>query len=451
MELDLFYRNIIDTLKKWTINPNRKPLILRGARQVGKTTAVHMFARDFDNYIYLNLENPEDADFFNKKMPVQELIAALFFSKKIQRDSGKTLIFIDEIQNSLNAVAMLRFFFEKAGDLYVIAAGSLLESLIGRHISFPVGRVEYLFMKPLNFEEYLNAIDEKESLELLKMIPFPEYAFTKLIKLFHDYTLIGGMPEIIQKYIETKDIITLNPFYQNLLITYMDDIEKYAKSDHMTRVLRHAIESVPFEAGKRIKFHGFGKSSYSSKEMGEALRTLEKAMLITLVYPTTSFELPLIPDYKKSPKLLFLDTGLINFYAGLQQYYFNLNDLGSFYQGIVAEHIVGQELDALFSSPLKKLFFWVREKKQSNAEVDFLLPFKNYLIPVEVKSGKSGSLKSLHQFINRSTYRYAIRIYSGKISKINTQTPEGKEYLLLNLPYFLTSRIFSYAEWLIED
>ena len=447
----MFFRTVLTELKKWSEKPDRKPLILRGARQVGKTTAVDIFAQEFNQYIYLNLEKPEDAHFFTENMPVEELIAAIFFSQNMEQGKGKSLLFIDEIQNSPEAVKMMRYFYESAKDLHVIAAGSLLETLIGRNISFPVGRVEYLFMNPLTFEEYLNATGEHEALKLLKEVPFPAYAHERMLKLFHIYTLIGGMPEIIKKYIERKDIVTLNPIFKNLLITYMDDVEKYARNDTVAKILRHAIQAAPYEAGKRIKFQGFGSSSYGSREMGEALKTLEKAMLITLIYPTTSIDPPLIPDYRKSPRLQFLDTGLINYFVGLQEYYFNLNDLSSFYQGILAEHIVGQELQAAFSRQLRNLSFWVREKKQSNAEVDFILPFKKYLIPIEVKSGKTGTLRSLHQFVNRVEHQYAVRLYSGRPEKTETVTPEKKKYTLLNLPYYLACNINAHLEWLVED
>ena len=185
--------------------------------------------------------------------------------------------------------------------------------------------------------------------------------------------------------------------------------------------------------------------------MGEALRTLERAMLIYLLYPSTSTEPPIIPDLKKSPRLQFLDTGLINYFVGLQEYFYKTQDLHSFYQGILAEHIVGQELLAINMSNPRKLSFWVREKKQSNAEVDFVVPFQQYVIPVKVKSGKTGTLRSLHQFVNRSNHPYAVRLYAGPLTKTSTKTPEGKAYTLLSLPYFLAGKIHDYMEWLIEE
>ena len=193
----MFDRTIVKELKKWVKKTNRKPLVLRGARQVGKTTAVEIFSKQFDQYIYLNLEILSDRKIFEMDYSVEELIQAIFFEKSKKKSRGKTLIFIDEIQNSPKAVSMLRYFYESAKDYFVIAAGSLLESLIDRQISFPVGRVEYLYMKPLTFDEYIAAAGDSSLLEVLDQIPCPDFAHEKLLKQFYKYTLIGGMPEVV--------------------------------------------------------------------------------------------------------------------------------------------------------------------------------------------------------------------------------------------------------------
>jgi hypothetical protein len=233
------------------------------------------------------------------------------------------------------------------------------------------------------------------------------------------------------------------------LTSYLDDADKYARNATMRQVLRHCIESIPFEAGKRIKFHGFGSSNYRSREVGEALRTIERAMLIYLIPPTTSLQLPLMADQKKSPKLQFIDTGLLNYFVGLQPMFFQYADLHSFYKGLIAEHVARQELIAQNVDDNKKILFWVREKKQTNAEVDILLPYKSYAIPIEVKSGKAGSLRSLHQFVNESIHPYAVRLHDGGFEITAARTPEGKSYRLLNLPYFLAGRIHDYLGLLI--
>lgn len=443
----MFNRNITTNLQNWAQNHDRKPLILRGARQVGKTTSVNLFAKNFDQYIYLMLENIEHRNMFDPEKSFDDILAAIFFHKNTARDPNKkTLIFIDEIQNSKTAIAMMRYFYENTKELFVIAAGSLLETLIEKEVSFPVGRVEYMFMHPLSFSEFLYAMNEQEALNILNTIPIPEFAHEKLLKLFHQYTLLGGMPEVIKNYVTNKDITTLNPIYQNLMLAYTDDVEKYTKNAHARDYIRHAIMQAPLEAGKRIKFHGFGSSNYGSREMGEALRTLEKAMLLYLIYPTTAILPPIIPNQKKSPKLQFLDTGLVNYTAGLQKYFFKLNDLNTFYQGSIAEHIVGQELLVTNFMAARKLNFWVREKAESNAELDFVIPFENYIIPIEVKAGKSGTLRSLHQFIDATNHTTGIRLSSNHFQVENLKTINGKDFTLLNIPYYLTYKIPNYLE-----
>ena len=448
----MFYRTIINELRNWASEKDRKPLILRGARQVGKKTAVEIFSRDFKQYVYLNLEKNEDAALFNRGLPIEDLIQAIYLTKNIVPSQRKTLIFIDEIQNSPQAIAYLRYFYESAKELYVIAAGSLFEVMIGDpKPAFPVGRVQYLYMYPLSFDEFLAATGEDQARKYYHTIPFPDFAFEKLLKLFHRYTLIGGMPEIIKNYIGKNDIAGLTYVYQGLLGAYLDDVSKYARNTTMVQVIRHAIESAPLEAGRRIKFQGFGNSNYRSREMGEALRILERAMLVYLLYPSTDTAPPVRPDLKKSPRLQFIDTGLINFFAGLQGYFFQMENLHSFYQGLLAEHIVGQELLAVEMKTQKKPSFWIREKKQSNAEIDYIVSYRHYVIPVEVKSGKTGTLRSLYQFMNRADHAFALRLYAAPIHRTKASLPDEKTYDLLSLPYFLAGKLHDYLTWLINE
>jgi len=447
----MFKRTLLKELKRWSENKNRKPLILRGARQVGKTTAVSMFADNFEQYIYFNLERTEDLRLFEQDYTIHELVEAIFFLSNKDRQQSDTLLFIDEIQNSSKAVAMLRYFYEELPDLYVIAAGSLLESILDQHISFPVGRVEYLRMHPLSFEEFLLAIGETQAEEMLERIPLPAFAHYKLLKLFHRYTLIGGMPEIVQLYAESKNLTQLRPVYESLIIAYMDDVEKYSSRDSQTPIIRHVIQSAFHEAGNRIKMAGFGQSGYSSKEITEAMQLLEKALLLLRIYPVTGTRLPLTPNMKKSPKLLFLDTGLVNYFSGLQTDIFGAKDLNTIYGGRIIEHLVGQELLASQHSILFKPNFWVREKKQSNAEVDFVLPHGNKIIPIEVKSGATGRLRSLHQFVDRADHHYAVRLYARGLKIETAATIAGKEYRLLSLPYFLGGKLTMYLDWFVEN
>jgi len=444
-------RKINEDLTEWTKKDNRKPLVLRGARQVGKTTAINIFSRQFKQYIYLNLELREDREIFEQDLSFHKLFEAIFFIKGADNNENSTLIFIDEIQNSPQAIASLRYFYESGRDLFVIGAGSLLEVYLHKeNISFPVGRVEFLYMHPLSFEEYLSAHPKQNILEIYKTIPIPEYAHNTILELFHEYTLIGGMPEICSEYLSSFNLKKLAVIYESLLISYIDDAGKYASNRNMYQIIRHIIETVPREAGNRIKYQGFGNTTYRSREVGEAFRILERSMLISLIHPATAFDFPLLPDKKKSPRLQFLDTGLLNYYSGIQKQLLNPKDLNSLFRGRISEHIVGQELFKNEVHSNNKPCFWVREKSGTSSEVDFLLESGKYPIPVEVKSGKTGRLRSLHFYMENSRQKYAIRLYSDRISRQNVKTTEGKEYTLLNLPYYLAGRLNEYADYFFQ-
>ena len=444
MATKVFNRTILKDLQAWKTSSQHKPLVLRGARQVGKTTVVKQFGQSFNTFVYLNLELPADSRLFDGQLSPESTLQRIFLEKKVQR-SGHTLLFIDEIQHSPAAVAMLRYFYEQFPDLYVISAGSLLEIMMDTHkISFPVGRVEYRYLFPMSFDEFLASMGEEDALNLLGTIPVPEWALNRLFELFHLYALIGGMPEVLDHYRNTPDVSALVPVFQGLLTAYTDDVSKYARNATEVTVIRQVIESAAYEAGKRIAFEHFGNSAFKSREVGNALRNLERAMLLYLRYPTTAIQPPLIPDLKRRPRLQMVDTGLLNYAAGLQAQYFGVQDLNALYKGILTEHIVAQELMATNSAFLKKPDFWVRELKQSQAEVDFLIPWKTALVPVEVKSGKTGTMRSLHSFIDSSGYTTAVRLYAGKPLWQSAKTPAGTPYRLLNLPYFLASRIQDY-------
>lgn len=437
----MFNRNITNELKKWAERPSRKPLILRGARQVGKTTAVDLFSKDFDQYIYLNLEKVEHRDIFEQQYPFTDLLTTLFIFAQKQRSGGKTLIFIDEIQNSPKAIALLRYFYEEANDLFVIAAGSLLESIMGKNISFPVGRVEYMALRPCSFREFLSATNNQQLLDMLEKPEVPGFLHSQLISWFKKYATIGGMPGVLNLYSQNADITALEPAYNSLIQSYSDDIEKYADSSAQVQYIRHIISYVFREAGTKITFEKFGNSPYRTREMKEAFVSLEKTMLVRLVYPCTSTELPLKPSLVRKPRLHVLDTGLVNHTNKIMgELVFN-EEISDTHRGLIAEHIVGQELLASNFSISNDLHFWVREKTDSSAEVDYILPYNGKIIPIEVKSGSIGKLRSLHQFMDQAPHKMAVRVWQGPYSVEKAKTIAGTEFTLLNLPFYLVHRI----------
>lgn len=444
-------RNIYAELVRWKTKKHRKPLILRGARQVGKTTLVKFFAKSYEKSIILNLENPKDCIFFEQIDSIKDLVEALFLSKNIKQDEVTTLLFIDEIQASSKAIRMLRYFYEEYPEIHVIAAGSLLEFALDKVSSFPVGRVEYLYLHPLNFIEFLRAIQRNQALEQVEQIPIAGFAHQSLLELYNKYLIIGGMPEIIKVYAEEESMLELADIYQSLWSSYQDDAQKYARNNTDKKVIQHIMTAAPYSIDKRIKLHHFGNSNYRSREVGEAFRSLAAAQLIYLIYPTTAMEAPLQSDLKKSPRLQFLDTGLLNYALNIQVGMIGLKDLSQSYKGAIVPHLVCQELIALNYKNKQKPNFWVREKKQSSSEVDLVINCQNIIIPIEIKSGTTGTLKSLHEFINRATHHYAVRIYAGEFSIQENKTPAGKKYILMNMPYYLSSKIKEYANYLITN
>jgi uncharacterized protein len=446
----MYNRNIFIELQKWKESISRKPLLVRGARQVGKTTIVHEFGKSYQKYIYLNLERKEEARIFENYQTFAELVDTIFFIKNEQKNEEQTLIFIDEIQEVPAAINLLRYFKEDYPDLHVIAAGSLLETILAETQNTPVGRVQYLVLRPVRFSEFLAAITETNALEQYNTVPMESFAHDKLMRLFRTYTLIGGMPEIVQNYVLNKDLSLLHDIYESLIASYLTDVEKYAKNSSMVNVIRHVIKSLAIETGNRIKFERFGHSNYGSREVGEAMRTLEKAFLLHLVYPSFSQALPIFPDKKKSPRLHIVDTGLMNFMAGIQKEILLEIDLEAIYQGKLVEHIVGQEILASKFNVLAELNFWTREKKDATAEIDFIYNFEGKLIPIEVKSGATGKLRSLHLYMETAPHSYAIRLYGDKIKIDTISLPSGKTYQLLNLPFYLAGQLDGYLAWFIH-
>jgi uncharacterized protein len=448
----MFKRQKEAHLYAWKSSLGRKPLIIRGARQVGKTTLIKQFAKTYKHQILLNLEKPDDALWFSNYTNAKMIIESLFLSKNIPISSlSETLLFIDEIQESPDAIQLLRYFYEDFPDLHVIAAGSLLEFEMKKVKSFPVGRVEFLYLHPLNFTEYLEAIGHLAALEQLDKIPCESFAHTTLLNLFNQFTITGGMPEVVAGYIKNNSLTELPPIYESIWETYRNDVEKYARNETERKVIKHIMAIAHLYIDQRIKFQNFGQSNYRSREVGEAFRNLDDAKVIQLLYPTTNVEIPAKPDLRKSPRLQFLDTGLINHALGIQGEMLTLNDLSRAWKGTIIPHMITQELLSLNIHSYRKPLFWVRDKNQSSAEVDLAVSYRDKVIPVEIKSGSEGTLKSLHQFVEATNHPYAVRIYSGQFNVKRTKTPGGNPYLLMNLPYYLGTKINGYLEYFLSN
>lgn len=432
----MFKRDALIDLQKWASSKYRKPLVLRGARQVGKTTVVNEFGKEFENYLYVNLEHSEASKLFDSSLPLPTLMDMFHVYCNKPKKKGRTLLFIDEIQNSPKAVARLRYFYEDLPEIFVIAAGSLLESLIDVHISFPVGRVEYMAIRPCSFSEFLEAVGETALRNLIRQVELPDAFHDRVIALFNIYTLIGGMPEVVRNYASDGDVVSLDRVYETMLEGYRDDVEKYAKGGVLPDVIRYILTEGWAFAGQSITLGSFAGSPYKAREVGEAFRTLTKTLLLELVYPTVSASMPFVSDLKRSPKLLWLDTGLVNYAAGLQKEIFGASDITDAWRGMIAEQVVGQELLALSNRVSQRRHFWVRGKAGSSAEVDFVYLYDSKIIPVEVKSGHNAKLRSIHSFMDEAPHDWAVRIWSGAYSVDEVKTSKGKSFHLINIPFY---------------
>jgi predicted AAA+ superfamily ATPase len=433
----MIHRRALKFLSEWKESKGRKPLVIRGARQVGKTTLIKEFSKQYDIFLDLNLEKHDDKQLFEDYHDVHALINAIYFYKEKQKTGGKTLIFIDEIQFSKLAVAILRYFYEEANDIHVIVAGSLLETIIDvRRISFPVGRVQYLALHPCSFLEFLDGMKKHFDIDLIENLQVESVIHTRASKAFNEYVLVGGMPAAVAQYAENQDILSVQDVYHSLLQSYQDDVEKYTKNTNNIKVIREIFKTGWAHAGSIISFEKFGGSNFSSREIGLAFQTIEKAMLLELVYPTSNNQMPLIQNYRQRPKLIWLDTGLVNFFAGIQKEVFTVSDIHEVWRGRIAEHIVAQELLTLDNSLLTKRIFWKRDKHGSEAEVDFVFKYESLAIPVEVKSGHNSKLKSLHLFMDTAPHNIAVRVWSKPYSVDEIITSNGKKFKLINLPFY---------------
>jgi len=409
-------RKIYRELEIWRKEVVRKPLLIRGARQVGKSYIVEEFGKaEFSNYITLNFErNPEFKDIFSSIDP-QDIIEkiSLFTGKRIQ--IGKTLIFLDEIQECPQAILALRYFFEEIPELHIIGAGSLLEfALQTKGFKMPVGRIQYLYMHPLSFSEFLNALGEdvlNEYISIPGNLPkISEGLHDKLIGLIRKYFVIGGMPAVVNEYINSRDIFKCQKIQRSIIDTYTDDFGKYSNKSKLPYLQKVFYTSVSM-VGEKFVYAKVDKQ-IKSRELKDAVELLETAGVLNRIKRTNGAGLPLEANVNPGFfKMLFLDVGLLHNMSGIYGESFLATDLATIFKGRVAEQFVGQEL-LVSQNPYQKpsLYYWAREAKNSNAEIDYLFEHNGEIIPVEVKSGISGRMKSMIMFMEQFESKTGVKI-----------------------------------------
>ena len=409
-------RSALQYLKNWKNKKIRKPLVIRGARQVGKSYLVRKFAKEAElDLIEINLELSDDyADCFTSKDPNRIIILLeLKTSRKIT--PGKTLLFLDEIQAAPEILASLRYFYELMPGLHVIAAGSLLEFVLEEHtFSMPVGRIEYLHLGPMTFKEFLDGIGREKLREFIEQFlihdKLPLVVHAELMKLLRIYCAIGGMPEAIQTYQDSGSMLDVDTIKQSILLTYRDDFSKYGKRVKHTR-LQKVFQKLPLQVGQKLKYVNLNRNEKSS-DLKKALHLLALARVYAPVYHTGANGVPLRAESnEKMQKPLFLDVGLLTAACGMSYADIaSVDEITLVNSGPICEQFIGQHLlyaRQYYEEP--ELFYWCREKRQASSEVDYVQACGSIIFPVEVKAGKTGTLKSLQVFIKEKGVKLGVR------------------------------------------
>jgi len=442
-------------LESWLKKRKRKPLIIRGARQVGKSTLVRIFAEVSSRPLaQINLERHTDlAALFAKNDP-DALIDVLESFRDVPSINDRALLFLDEIQATPEAIPALRYLFEDRSEIAILAAGSLLEFVMAEHdFSMPVGRVEYLHMGPMTFTEYLDAVGEDKLLEIVQRYEIgnkiQNVVHDRLMQQLRHYLFVGGMPEAVDVFSNTKKLQHVGDVHSSIIDTYREDFPKYIGSRSLSRinsVFNYAARNI----GNKVKYSNFA-SDEQSKTIRKDIELLCQARVLTKVTHSHCSGIPLQADLEeKIYKLLFLDVGLMNAICGLRWSSLEqaeLNDLIN--EGAIAEQFIGQHLiDMLSSLPNRELTYWLRQGRSNNAEIDYVIALDGQIVPIEVKSGATGSLRSLHQFMGEKNLPLAIRFDARVPSCQQIQTTMMKngestrvDYRLISLPLYLVERL----------
>lgn len=411
-------RDIEAEFKKWRDEKRRYPLLVRGARQVGKSYCIKKFAGEyFENLVEINFEqNPKYKACFDTLNP-EKIIESISIIANSDITPGKTLLFLDEIQECPNAIISLRYFYEQYFDLHVIAAGSLLEFALSQEdFQMPVGRIQYIYLKPLSFLEFLDALGEGKIRNLIEDISrdnLPANVIHEHILSFIKlYFIIGGMPAVVYEYINSGNIKRCLNIQTLIIQTYRDDFGKYA-SRVKYKYLQKIFYGVPKMVGRKFKYSNID-IEMQSRDLKEALTLLEKAGVVYRVKHTSGNGLPLEAQSNENMfKVVFLDIGLMQNICGLGSdiYLTSLQDFIKVNDGAIAEQFVAQELlgyQDFYTQP--SLYYWVREAKNSSAEVDYVIPCCSKALPIEIKSGKTGTFRSMHLFLQKAGLSVGVKI-----------------------------------------
>jgi predicted AAA+ superfamily ATPase len=415
MENNYIKRKIDNDLSVWTNSADRMPLLLRGARQVGKSSSVRNLSRNFENFVEINFEKNKKAHkAFEGDLIPQEICSNLSYLLGKEIVAGKTLLFFDEIQACPAAIEALRFFYEDYPELHLVAAGSLLEFALAELNSFGVGRIQSMFMYPFSFNEFLHSLNEDRLIDMLENQtenkPIFEPLHQKLLNYLKIFLITGGMPKVVATYQATKDLLKCGNMLSQLLNSLKTDFAKYKKRVPEMR-LTNVFNSLANQMGKKFVYANT-TGGYDNKQIKECIEMLRMAGLILPVVHTSANGIPLGAEInEKYIKYLFLDTGLYQNLLGLDLSDLLLSDdFSVINKGSIAELYVGLELiKSAKNNAFPQLYNWVREAKNSNAEVDYVVQRGQNIVPVEVKAGTKGSMQSMFLFLQEKKCPYGIR------------------------------------------
>lgn len=418
----MYFKRIIDAyLEQWARRNDHKPMLLRGSRQVGKSTAVRHLGEMFDNFVEINFEKqPGYKMIFKENLVVTRIISELSAISGQPIVAGKTLLFLDEIQECQEAMMSLRFFREDMPDLHVVAAGSLLEFALSELPTFGVGRIHSMYMYPMTFDEYLEANGETLLLDYKRKAspdrPLPEPIHNKLIGLIRSYFLVGGMPEAVRKWVDTHDYLQCQEVQDDIISGYEADFPKYSKKVDPV-LLRQTLRSAAVQVTKKFSYSQVG-GGYRTEEVKKALEMLILAGICTQVVRTDANGLPLGSEADLGyRKILILDSGLMLRLLNMSSVDVakitseilteDATDLVN--KGPMAEMVAGLEMLRYKTPNLRHdLYFWTRTAKNSQAEVDYV-EAKDGILPIEVKAGMKGGMKSLWIFMREKKLSFAVR------------------------------------------
>ena len=445
-------RAATEELSAWLSRRGRKPLVIRGARQVGKSYLVRDFAKTRGlDLVELNFErDPKAAKLFADGDAVRLVRGIEAFTGR-RLVYGSSLLFLDEIQAAPDVLAKLRWLHEETPKLAVVAAGSLLDFALADHtFSMPVGRITYLHLEPMSFAEFLRGLGDDELAALVEEIDpwrgVAEPLHARLLERFREYVLVGGMPEAVDTYRQDRSLLDCARVHQDLLATFRDDFAKYANAVHRDRLIK-VLDAVPRMIGQKFVYSRVDRDERAAV-LRQAVDLLCRARVCHRVEATHATGVPLGSEVDdRRFKLVLVDTGLVSASLGISLADLQRpEDLVMANEGVIAEQVVGQALRVVeppFHEP--KLYYWAREARGAEAELDYLIQQGTHIVPIEVKAGATGALRSLHGLMAAREWKRAVRFNADRpsVTQVSTLTSSGDRatYELISLPLYLAANV----------